>query len=262
MKYLIWGDTHLRYKLLEDFLHRKASEFDGFIFGGDFFHQFNDTVEQNKTMARFIKERILKLPNVKICLGNHDFCHKHSIGNKTSRLTYCPGWTEEKDKAINSVLTPSDWALFKDYHLVDGWLISHAGFALAIYGHPLEGFDLKYLDPVIERAYDDLTARKLNYALDVGFARGGHQPFGGHLWQCWSEIWPLENQKQIVFHTPHQHPDCKYYTDDLGLDESYKLEQFGPHIKQDNPSLTVCLDTNNRYYGILDNGHLTVDFTV
>lgn len=260
MKYLIWGDTHLRTGLLEDFLKRKASEFDGFIFGGDFFHQFGDTAKQNERMALFIKEKILTLPNVKICIGNHDFCHKHSIGNKTSRLTYCPGWTEEKDKLINNILKAEDWAQFKDYHLVDGWLISHAGFALAIYGHPIKGLDIEYLDIVINRAYDDLMARKLSYVFDVGFARGGYQPFGGHIWQCWSEIYPLEEQKQIVFHTPHDHPDCKYFTDDMGPNEAYKLEQFGPHINQNYSSLTVDLDTNNRYYGVLNNGHLTVDF--
>lgn len=261
MLYCIWGDVHLRVDLLEHFINKNINRFDGWIFGGDMFHQFNDTVADNKRMALFIKERVLKLPNLKICLGNHDFCHKYSIGNKVNRLTYCPGWTEEKDKAINAIFTRDDWNQFKDYHLVDGWLISHAGFAATIYNHPIHGFNTEFIDKTIDQAYNYLTVGRIHPALDVGFGRGGVNPFGGHLWQCWSEIVPNDH-KQIVFHTPMKHPDCKWIAPSMRPNEKYKYDQFGPHINQDNNTLTVCLDTNNRYYGILEDGYLAVDFVV
>ena len=250
--YLIWSDTHLRYKLLLTFLDKHGYQFDKVILLGDYFHNWTDNVDQNIEMARLLKEKFLYDDKYICLLGNH--CVSHCYG---TNYTYCSGFTKEKHIAVNSFLTRRDWNRFKDYCYINNWLISHAGFNVHIYPYLALGFDAAQLDLQIAKGHKLALNNQRSEIYGAGMSRGGNQIYGGHTWQDFDELTPLPNVRQIIGHSEHKNVMVKYLNK-KGRIVKCEYEEFNKLDKWDLPNIVVDLDTCNRHYGVLENGKLSV----
>lgn len=197
-KLLIVGDVHTYYNKAEQIVE-KFKDTHKIIFVGDYFDQFNDTVQQNKETAEWLKS-ILSNPNIITLRGNHDEAYDPRVN------CYCSGHTEEKEAAINSVLSLNDWDKLKYFHYENSWLISHAGINKNWFFNPIKNyFHLNLMEQKINDAIELQRSGNYNnciWAADE--ARGGKSKHGGILWQDWSKLSLIEDFKQVVGHTPIQ----------------------------------------------------------
>jgi len=194
---LVIGDIHNKVALAENYISR----FPGVpvIFLGDYFDDFGDDPFIARNTAEWLKQSLSK-PNRIHLLGNHDF--PYSVNGKV----FCPGWTGEKNKAVNEVLTPEDWKQLKFFHYEKGYYFSHAGLRQHYYADPLTGEITperlqKVLDQSIENLWGGLGFAAI-WAVDA--YRGGFGPNGSLLWLDWRGLKHIEGVNQIVGHTPAQ----------------------------------------------------------
>ena len=193
-KLLVVGDVHL--KLTEAIgIFEKYHDTHKIIFMGDHFDDFGDSVEKTVLMAKFVKE-MLNNENV-ICLwGNHDIPYRYSQLN-------CPGFTPEKNEAINSVITVDDWNKFKFFHYENGYYFSHAGITNQWFSNPVTGVTLEGIQKIIDGAVIELESGGVPACLWAADRfRGGSSKKGGLLWNDWRNSDLIPNMKQIMGHTP------------------------------------------------------------
>lgn len=91
------------------------------------------------------------------------------------------------------------------------------------------------IDEIVQWAADAEAALRTGVqhpAFLAGVDRGGRQKFGGILWCDWERFKPIPGVRQVMGHTP-------------GTEVRFR--------KND-----VCLDTNLRHYGLLEDGKLTI----
>jgi hypothetical protein len=124
-------------------------------------------------------------------VGNHDVpiieghraCRAHK--NPPTPRNYCSGYSSSTAKKVNKVLDWSDWQRFELFKLVNGRLLSHAGFL----------GDFWVFD---ETAEQNLAAlyKESRYAIETiasgdsrfwrcGIIRGGAAYYGGPIWLDW-----------------------------------------------------------------------------
>ena len=235
MKHLIIPDVHDKIEIVERILDQES--FDQLTFLGDFFDDFTTGVKEAEQTARRVKSWL----DQGICLlGNHDLCYGWGRWNAGYM---CSGFTQPKAKAIHSVLDWQDWKKFKLHCWVEGetpWLITHAGFHKAFH-RPAEDLravvdwrceqTLKSLHGPVE-----IERGRGHSLLWIGQERGGRQPYGGILWCDCEMLDPPAGVNQLCGHTPRD----------------YVREKSGPGYR------AMCIDTNLRYYAVLEEGHLTV----
>jgi hypothetical protein len=260
MRTAYWPDVHTRIRLLEKFLDKEYNNFDQFVFTGDFFDDWYDSVEQNRQTAIFLRDRLLYDRKIKVIPGNHDNYYRWA--DKCNAITGSK-FSWDKCDAINEVLKEDHWWLFRNYTYIDGWLASHAGFAPSLFWPAIRGedgkIDLNLLDQILKRGYEQISRGQPHFCFLPGEARGGDDgTIGGPFWQCWEEIIPLPGVKQIVGHTAHKTPKIKYYNKDgLLVKRNFRNEKEYPA-----DTLAVDLDTHSKHYGVVTDGKLTVHRTV
>lgn len=227
MKKFIIPDIHNKWKRVE--VHILTKENDGCIYLGDYFDDFNDTVEHAKNTATWLKEQLTNKKDV-FLLGNHDI--PYMFPNVTAYR--CSGNTEAKSKAINEILTQEDWARFKLCHFEDNFLFSHAGVHLHTFGRPMDDtVNLETIEMVCQSALASSKFGRPSMQLMAGRSRGGRQDVGGITWLDWDdEFTPIQGINQVVGHTPHAEPICRIF----------------------NNSINFAMDTHLKYFGILENG--------
>lgn len=204
MKTLVIGDLHNRVDWVERCI--EAVNPDLTLFLGDYFDNFNETLECTSRTALWLRES-LDQPNRVHLLGNHDMPYRFPL----SFNLLCPGFTHEKSIIINDILSvDTAWKKTKSFHWVDGWLLSHAGISLNLL-HPLKGFDLDELRKVEEDSFEKCTADISTPMFGCGRSRGGNYHSGGITWQDFDvDFVPIEGVNQIVGHTPHSKVNVKF----------------------------------------------------
>jgi predicted phosphodiesterase len=235
MKTLIIPDVHNRVKWIEPFLkmYKDVYGYDEVVFLGDYFDAFNDGPGNAARTATWLHESLTQ-PDRIHCMGNHDmpymFPHKMFLR--------CPGWTEEKNKAVSDIMTQEDWRKLVPCHETQGWLLSHAGAAEWVFSHPIFGITTAN---VIKKCNDDLEKIRLGSNEEYSFGSGWRmanirQIVGGITWLDWNnEFLPVPGINQIVGHTHGNNPRwCE------GVD-----------------SINWCIDTHSDHVGILHDGVLT-----
>lgn len=253
MTTIIIPDIHNRVDWIEDTLSL-LQPYDKVIFLGDYFDDFNDTIDDVINSAKWLKES-LKKPNRIHLLGTHDIWY---------RFYYNPylivsGNTTEKEIAINHILDENDWNQLTLYHFEQNFLITHAGLhTYLINGYVARNKDVlgqyidnntlnlgiidiidKIIDPATKEALIDASEGHKNLWLMAGYSRGGLQPVGGLIWLDWNvEFDPIPYINQIVGHS------------DRDIDGNWR--EFPSEIITIN-SKNYCIDTRNRHIGILDN---------
>ena len=251
MRNLIIPDIHLHYKSTLALLEKEEKKCDKVIFLGDYFDDFGDNVDETSIMAQLLKDKFIYNDKYVCLLGNHDLAYMCR-----SRWTCCSGFSWEKSQVISKILSAADWQQFKDFVYIDGWLLSHAGFSPKVYTFLDDGFNELTLTNLIKSHREMALNNGISVLYGAGFARGGSQPCGGHVWQDFNhELIPLKNVKQIVGHTPHLEPQVKFFGNSSKVCNQtfYRFNGWKTH-----PEIVVDLDCKGRYYGILEDGTLHI----
>ena len=188
---LVVGDLHNHTAKADWWLQNVP--FEKAVFLGDFFDSHEDTPEDARRTALWLKKR-LRDPRIVLLLGNHDVQYAWPEND----ALVCPGYSREKAEVIRSILQPEDWAGMRIAYFLDGWLASHAAF------HPVW-----ITDPSAERilarcevAEKKAAQGKLDPIFAWGEIPGGLQRFSGPLWLAWEHFQPIPGINQICGHTP------------------------------------------------------------
>jgi predicted MPP superfamily phosphohydrolase len=237
MKCLIVGDIHQKIDLVEKHI---AGWTDKIIFIGDYFDNFNDTPEQAREMADWLKDSLKKENRIHL-MGNHDYYYRVPMG----KSGICSGFTSQKYEIINSILDFSDWNLIKyfyheKYEDLDYWF-SHAGISSHWFRHPVLGISTEIVDKKVQEAQNDIEAQNYesNFAKRINavdWYRGGRHPRGGLLWNHWPTAELHKGVVQVLGHTTV--PKIK--------------------IKTKFESKTINVDTALKQSLIIDNGNLII----
>jgi predicted MPP superfamily phosphohydrolase len=192
---LVIGDIHNKIALAENYINRFPDT--PVIFLGDYFDDFGDDAHVARDTAQWLKESLSK-PNRIHLIGNHDLPYMVNGG------VMCPGWTYDKDEAVQEELGPEDWDKLKFYHYEKNYYFSHAGLTLQWFGNPVDDtLEEEHVKKVIDSSWNNLKAG-LNcepiWAADKW--RGGWHDVGGLLWCDWRGLSHLYQVNQIVGHTP------------------------------------------------------------
>jgi hypothetical protein len=230
MKLLIIPDIHHKVDIADKILSKEAGNFDKVIFLGDYQDDFGDSISIAEKTANWLKNS-LKEENRVHLLGNHDASYMFP---KNVNL-YCPGWTKEKSKVVNSILTREDWDKLKLFHYENDFLFTHAGLHKS-FNCQFLGFTLTGLQEDCDEAMERSRGMMNHPLLECGVSRGGDEPFGGIIWMDFSELEPIPNLNQIFGHTP-----------------AYNVrEQHEPTSKN------YCIDTGLRHYILMTDGKVEV----
>ncbi|HEX4772749.1 MAG TPA: metallophosphoesterase family protein [Bryobacteraceae bacterium] len=224
---LIIPDIHNKVRQVDAILDRlrRQHSFDRVICLGDYFDKSSDTVEEAQITAQWLKRNIEDTDYI-FLLGNHDL---HYLSDHPSFRS--SGYTQDKARAINRILTAEHWSRCHLHAWVDGWLVTHAGWNTE-FGDWENGSLRHGIDARIQQARLAIMQQGSDPLLLAGRSRGGDQNSGGILWQDMSEAQPITGLRQIVGHTP-----CR---------EIVTREQDGGVIK-------FC-DTRLGYFALLHEG--------
>lgn len=210
--YLLIGDIHHR-TLLAETIAKRFESTHTILFVGDYFDDFFDDAMQSIETANWLKAS-LKKPNRIHLLGNHDL-HYSPLGalslrpwefKRPARLYLCSGYEQGKDRAINSVLSPSDWDQLKLHHVAHGWHVTHAGLHPYWFENPVSGITQESILSQIKEAEEASCKQQFHPLLGAaGKCRGGDAPVGGIMWHDHrKEATPIPGIRQVYGHTPTQ----------------------------------------------------------
>jgi hypothetical protein len=234
-KIYIVPDIHEKVLWIEQFIAGLNGEYDKIVFLGDYFDHFQSSKEKVSRTAHWLKYSLHQPRRVHLW-GNHDIWYGYPLAEGL----ICSGNTMDKQEYINTILTPKDWAKLVLYTKEQDFYLSHGGLHKYHFEHPVLGISDEWLANACQTALEQARGGLTNPILFPGRARGGRQPVGGITWLCWSEFLPIPEINQIVGHTCRN--EVRY--------------QWVPN-KKDAKTVNVCLDTNLRYLGLLENGKFT-----
>lgn len=216
--------NHIRAQQIID-----AEPHDRVVFLGDYWDMWDDTPADAAATAVWLDNRMAAHPEDEFLIGNHDVQYLWFI-------CPCSGFSVEKQRAIvNAASVKYIRARMKMYTLVDGWLMSHAGFTAKL----LKGADLP---ATAAECMDNLFHGQSHRWLEAGRDRGGHLAYGGPVWCDWRRFEITKGVKQLVGHTPDYSPRSigdNHCIDVIGLNAKYNL----------------------RAYAVIEDGRLTVKAT-
>ena len=199
MRTLVVGDVHLRLTQVRLILDR-FSNVDRRVFVGDFFDDFEDTVERTVEMAEYARDVIAADTNTRILYGNHDI--QYAIPFREGLL--CSGWAPGKAFALKDPAFQPLWDKFEPFAWVDDFLVTHAG----VHGSFLQGYEANVDERLRELWKETVTAleqREVHPLLRAGATRGGGNAVGGITWLDWNrEFQPVAGLNQIVGQTPDE----------------------------------------------------------
>lgn len=224
---LIISDIHHRWAKAEKIIALERPK--KIIFVGDYFDDWNDTVEMTKNTALWLKESLKQKNRVHI-FGNHDL----SLFYDTI-FTQCSGFTYEKHKTVREIIDDQDIKKFKFYYWLDeNTLVSHAGLT----SYFIESLSLKhsrgiknFLKYENSKAWLALNNQRGHWFFMAGRARGGVYPKGGLTWCDFNrEFEPIPSINQIFGHTEAEMP--RYIESNKGLTKTWNY----------------CIDTRSNHY--------------
>jgi hypothetical protein len=270
-KVLIHSDIHGRHRQVDEMLQWEEP-YDKVIFLGDIFDQWSDGPIQALDAAHWLKEK-LEDPRNNLCIGNHD--QQYVWPNHPS---WCWGITPGKSDAVRSVLTQADLDKLRPYHIEQGILFTHAGFDAylpqqvasggceAPVGNLTAESVGAYLDhiwPEVCARYGNIHQTRFHPLLECGRTRGGTQRTGGITWQDFSDHTPLPLVGQVVGHSIMDNGPLFRFVHNMAsvADETpmWRRAAAGKiKTKWFGHGWTLGLDCNNKWYGVLEDGNLTL----
>jgi len=180
MKYLIIGDLHGQYEIVDKAASKAEENNYGLVFVGDYLDSFNRTVEDQIRTLTTVLDLIESKKAIGL-FGNHEMSY-------LDERKRCSGYNAATQAHIIHLESRMNDALIS-YIELEGFLITHAGVSDTF----LKGWGASLEDYLAKGAYDQ-----------VGAARGGWpgRAIGGLRWCDFnSEFTPIEGVKQVFGHT-------------------------------------------------------------
>jgi len=240
---------------------------------GDYFDNYNDTVQEAVDTAIWLTEKILGKPNTTAMIGNHDAQY---IFPQNYRFR-CSGYSDQKSDAINKVLTSEYKEKLKVYHITQGYVCSHAGLTNQKWKEYSSKFDqkpeqtyLQFFDEVMSYfVQHDLKRSRYNEDAELfaaGWDRGGSHRNGGMTWVDWRNLAPINGINQIVGHSTHAIPQILIQKEGGALSKKDVIEHHKLQSKLaaakigDSKYLSVSynLDTNSNHYMVIEDGAVNI----
>jgi hypothetical protein len=256
---------------------------DELVLLGDYFDNYNDTVQEAVDTAVWLTEKILSKPNTVAMIGNHDAAY---VFPQNLHL-YCSGHSYQKSDAINKVLTSEYKEKLKVYHITQGYVCSHAGLTNQKWKEYSSKFDqkpeqtyLQFFDEVMSYfVQHDIKRARYNENAELfaaGWDRGGTSRYGGMNWVDWCNLAPINGINQIVGHSTRSIPEIliqkqggalskkdviEHYKLQANI-EKYKLISKQPVsaniIEPKYLSVSYNLDTNSNHYMVIEDGVVNI----
>lgn len=257
-KVIVIPDVHNKIGLVDAIIQQEPDA-GKFIFLGDLFDDYGDSLKEIKRVASWIKERVHDSRFV-FLWGNHDI--PYGFRNRTIP---CRGYSIEKDLAIWRVLDEEDFYPWRFFWVAQGFLLTHAGlhpnFLPPVWKQVSLGSLKEYLLAESEkclRALNDIYSQ--HWFFLAGDARC-HPPrgidAGGILWcDANQEFQPIPGISQIFGHT-HQKNYPKVFNGDSDLMFLHSDECLKIKIKASN-MWNIALDCRLKFYGVLEGGELII----
>lgn len=204
------------------------------IFLGDYFDNFNDTLEDTENMCKWLNKH-LERDDRQFILGNHDVSYFYD--------QMCPGWTSDKQKIISKYLNVGLFKKKARFHVVyKSILCTHAGFSRSFMKEEFADDPLNYATQVLEKLYKEIQKGQCSQhpLLSIGRCRGGKADVGGVIWCDIEEFQPIDNLTQIFGHSPLEKP--KFIGSNLCLDTNTgigELPNFIIRFRQDSPNFDI-----------------------
>lgn len=253
MRTLVIPDIHLRCAAVDRILDALAGRYEQVVFLGDYLDDFGDTPEETLRVAKWLAASIAQ-PNRFHIVGNHDLAYL-----APSSFTRCAGWTPEKMRAAAPVLNLLPRDRLHAAIEIDGWLLSHAGFAPAFATCQTAAELVEWSDGQLRTLFAGGRPR----IFAAGHGRGGREPVGGMTWCDWdTEFAPTPRLHQLVGHSPYQHVRI------VGIDAAgggcqqvlplTAASTIPPLDRREYVSLNLCLDTALSSVALIDGGTITL----
>lgn len=224
MRLCVISDIHTRHRVAEEIITKERFNVDKFIFLGDYFDDYEDNIEINEYTAEFL-QNYLHNDQFIFLIGNHDL---HYIFN-LPQIRCHDSYREDKNRAINNILTGEDWDKLHWTYTIDNWLFSHSGI----------NFDGVFTS----KKYDEILNLELESILNEGKDAEYLKYPDGKFWvktinqPVYAEKEPGVPYNQMFGHTILFNWDMKTYV-------NYK---------------TYNIDTHNQHYAIIDTSNNHVD---
>jgi hypothetical protein len=268
---LLLSDIHHRHARAQSIIDKVPH--DELVLLGDYFDNYNDTVQEAVDTAVWLTEKILGKPNTVAMIGNH--CASYIFPQ--NHYFRCSGYSDQKSYAINKVLTHEHKEHFKVYHITQGYVCSHAGLTNQKWKEYSSKFEkkpdqtqLEFFDEVMSYfVQHDLKRARYNEDAELfaaGWDRGGSHRNGGMTWVDWRNLAPINGINQIVGHSTHAIPEILIQKEGGALSkkdviEHYKLQSKLTAAKiGDSKYLSVSynLDTNSNHYMVIEDGVVNI----
>ena len=218
-KILIIPDIHTKFVDAETIIKQEKPA--KTIFLGDYFDEFDDSLDTTEQTAIWLKGSLEKPDRVHL-LGNHDLSYLDPT--KT-----CSGFTEAKLFAIKK--TGVDLKKLQYFCWIKDWLCTHAGLSKQFLEFHKDTIKLDIIKRDGEFA-GTLSVKNPDVLFSVSAYRGGKDEHGGIVWCDYNEFTDIPGIKQIFGHT-----------------RSYKVRQTTNHI---------CLDTGLHNYAVYENDTMII----
>ena len=241
MKTLVIGDIHHGWYAAERILRSIAH--DQAVLLGDYFDDFGDDPAMARDTALWLAHSIQQPKRIHL-MGNHDL--PYACGH-----ILCPGFSVEKSRAINGVMTPELWSRLEFHCWADDWLLTHAGLHPIFCRHPDRALTVEYIRDFMAGqslgAKMAMKAGERHWYFWMGASRGGSDyPVGGILWLDFrNEFMPITGLNQIVGHTPVWWEPPFYGESHYDYGEAQ--------------SRNYCIDTDQRFYALIEDGQCRIE---
>jgi predicted MPP superfamily phosphohydrolase len=229
MKTLAIPDIHTFYPKAQRIIEKFYADVDKIILLGDYFDQWDDTVDANCEMAKWILKKLAD-PKMVCLMGNHEMGYRFpTISNAK-----CSGWSRSKSEEIKEILKKEDWDKLPFFYFHNKYCFSHAGIDSSWACHPINGFSEKYLSSLVEEGIEKMKAGEDPEVFAPGQSRGGWAKVGGIIWNDFNrDFKPIEMVNQVFGHTPAPKPrniswvSSDNWCLDCNKDKSYHLNYVG-----------------------------------
>ena len=265
MKIGILGDIHVRIDHANQIL-ALMGDCDKIIFQNDIFDQFTDSVDDNIKAAIWLKQKLEDDKNI-FLLSNHLISYQFPW-NSYAR---CSGFTLEKSKAINQILTQEDWHKQYSFYVYEDILFTHAGLSKRFLDDMVRigkidefEYTLENIIPILEKwtekAYANYRINHGHPLFAAGYNRGGAQETGGIIWADLGEFETIPGILQIFGHSPLKSPTFKFTRKDKQAyaivdDKKTNWLEISQYLKN---GFGLDLDTHLHHYAVLENKELSI----
>ena len=227
---LIVSDIH------EDWLYVQqaealASEADAVVTLGDYWDSWNGVTEATHQITSWVKKKMYD-PKWTMLWGNHDVHYAFPMPQLRSS-----GYSTVRQRIIARSFEMDDWGRLHFQTWVEGWLLTHAGLAPQTLPRAMTAGEVaEYCRQTEADVKQWLASGDPKHPwLQAGFSRGGMAVVGGVVWADWMDVGVIPGVNQLFGHT----------------------EAFAIRKKAKNGFEAICMDTQRRHVGWLEDGQLT-----